>query len=193
MVKENFIFELKREVLHILFGMAIILSVMFYDNTMWLLFFAVIAGAILCFFSLYIKIPVIYYLLSKFERPKYMKTFPGKGALFYFAGCLLALKLFRQDIALASIAVLVFGDSFSHLFGKLLKHKEKEIESAAIGIITATIAASFFVSPLFAFIGSCIAMAVEFIGLKLGQDNVDDNFFIPLVAGTVIYMLFKFI
>jgi len=176
MVREDFIFELKREALHIFFGIAIILSVISYDNTMWLLFFAIIIGAILCFLSLYIKIPVIYYLLSKFERPKYMKTFPGKGALFYVAGCLLALKIFSQNIALASIAILVFGDSFSHLFGKLLKHKEKEIESAAIGIVTATIAASFFV----------------FIGLKLGQDNVDDNFFIPLVAGTVIYMLFKF-
>lgn len=194
MISKEFSFELRREFLHAGMGTVIILLALYnLKFTLWYLFSISIVGIILSLLSLRLKIPFIHQALNFFERKEYLKTFPGKGVIFYAAGCLLSLKLFSLDIALASIAILALGDSLPHAIARILRHDEKEVGSMIIGTIIATVAAAFFVPILFAFIGSCFAMAAEFIGLKLGQDNVDDNFYIPLVSGTVIYLLFKFL
>ncbi len=187
-MNKEFAFELRREFLHICMGLVIIWLAYNCVHVEWLLFGILVAGLIVSFLSLYFKIPFIWQMLQIFERKHYLNTFPGKGVIFYLAGCLLVLKLFSLNIACASIMILAFGDSFPHLLGKLIKNEEKEIESSIAGIIAATIAAHFFVGWILAFTGACIAMAVEFIEIKFGQDNVDDNFFVPLIAGTIIYL-----
>lgn len=185
---KEFMFELRREFLHILMGVVIIFIALNYEHALWLLFGILVAGIILSFLSLYVKIPFVWQMLQIFERKHYLKTFPGKGVIFYLAGCLIVLKLFTLNIACASIMILAFGDSFSHLLGKMIKNEEKEIEISIAGIIIATIAAHFFVGWILAFAGACVAMAAEFIEIRFGQDNVDDNFFVPLIAGTIIHL-----
>lgn len=187
-MNKDFAFELRREILHIAMGLVIIWLAYNYAHVERLLFCILVAGVIISFLSLYTKVPFFWQMLKIFERPQYMGKFPGKGVIFYLAGCLLALKLFSLNIASASIMILAFGDSFSHLLGKLIKNNEKEIESAIVGMITATIAAHFFVGWILAFIGASIAMAAEFIEIRFGQDNVDDNLFVPIIAGTIIYL-----
>lgn len=202
---KNFIFELERETLHIYLGILIMLLVIFCNQTIWILFFALIIGIILSFLSLKFKLPFLNYMLQKFERPKYLHKFPGKGVLFFIAGCLIVIKLFGSKIALASIVILTFGDSISHLVGLFKKERGKiknikynieeglkDIRGTIVGAVIAGIIASFFVKPLYAFIASFIAMGAEFISLKLGEDNVDDNIIIPLVAGTILYLLITF-
>ena len=198
------VFEIGRSVIHILAGtLIILLSIKFRPFISWILLAALIVGILLSILSLKFKIPLIYQLLKTFEKPKYMKIFPGKGVLFFVAGCLLVLKIFSQqfNIAIAAIAILTFGDSISHIVGisiGKINHKSpfsefKKVEGTLFGILAAFIAASFFVKPVYALIASAIAMFAEALTLRLGGDNVDDNMVIPIIGGTIIYLLTLFI
>lgn len=194
--KKKFLFELRRKILHVVLGTLVIFSIIINFPVKWILFYMLLAGFIISMILLYWKIPLIWKTLSFFERPVYLKRFPGKGLLFFFSGCLFVLKLFPQNIALASIAILTFGDPISNIFGLFgkIKHKKpfnklKNIEGSIAGIIAGTIASSFFVGFLNAFIASFGAMLAEAISFKLGIENVDDNIIVPLVAGTILYLL----
>jgi len=193
-------FEFRRAVFHVLLGIAIIiLALIFPHRVQWILFGILVVGIIISITSLKIKMPFIYRMIVLFEKPVYIEIFPGKGILFFIAGSLLALKLFSQQpgTALAAIAILTFGDSVSHIIGLAvgkIKHKRpfsefKNIEGTIAGIIVSFAAASFFVKPIYALIGAVIAMLAEAFTIRMGGDNVDDNLIIPLVAGTVIYLL----
>ena len=187
--------ELKRALLHLAICIAII-AISMKTRIVWPLFYILIAGLILSLISLKYKIPIISFFLKNFERQANMKTFPGKGALFLIAGCLLALKLFPDNIAFASIAILAFGDTTSRLIsGNINKKliKNKNIFGVLLGIIISSAAASFFVGLLFAFIASAIALIAEILIIKLGEDPVDDNTIVPLIAGTVLYLMINFI
>jgi dolichol kinase len=118
-----------------------------------------------------------------------MKTFPGKGALFFIAGCLLVLKLFEPNIALASIAILTFIDSVPPLV-KISKIKRKRLIGTIAGGVLTFIAASFFVPLLLAAFGTIIGAISEAILLKSDKYGVDDNLIVPLVSGTLM-MLFS--
>jgi len=183
--------EVKRAAVHVLICLSIILLSL-KSRIVWPLFFILIAGLIVSVASRKYKIPVISWFLENFEKPEYAKTFPGKGVLFLIAGCLLVLKLFPDNIALAAIAILAVGDPLSHLVagsfkGKLLKRKS--LSGLLLSIILASFAASFFVDFAFAFIAAIAALISEILVIKLGEDPVDDNIIIPLVAGTILYLL----
>ena len=183
--------EIKRAILHVLIGAVIILASM-ETRIVWFLFFLLIAGLLISLLSLKYRLPLISWFLENFERPNYIKTFPGKGILFLVAGCLLSLKLFPNDIALASIAIVSLGDPVSHLISGNFKSnlvKRKNILGILAGIMISGIAASFFVALPFALIASAFAMAAEVLIIKLGEDPVDDNIIMPIVAGTVLYLL----
>jgi len=191
--KHKMSFEIRRALAHIVLGVAILCIAYLFDEAKWILFFALIFGLFLSLASLKFKIPVIHFFIEKFEKRQYLKTFPGKGILFFVAGCLIVLKLFSLQIALASIAILTFGDSVSHLIGLIGRRQSfldptKNIEGTIAGILAATIFASFFIPLLYALIASVVAMLAETISFKLEGDNVDDNLIIPLVAGTILYL-----
>jgi len=186
--------------MHISVGIAILLLAMFaYANVRWYLFYILVAGIILSLLSLKYKIPGIYFMLKKFEKPQYIHRFPGKSALFFVAGCLLVVKLFSRDIAFASIAITTFADPVVFLIGSFgsIKYKKpfnglKNIEGTIAGIAVSFIVASFFVSMFDALIVAVIAMLSEAFVIKLGDDIIDDNFFVPIIAGTVLYVLSRF-
>jgi len=181
----------KRAALHFLACAAIILISM-KERIVWHLFFILIAGLILSIASKKYRIPVIRWFLDNFEKPEYRKKFPGKGMLFLIAGCLLVLKLFPDNIAFASIAILAVGDPVSHLVAGNFKgkiFKRKSLSGLLLGIIIASMAASLFVDFGTAFAAAAAALIAEIVVIKLGEDPVDDNIIIPLVAGTVIYLI----
>jgi len=138
-------------------------------------------------------------MLKKFEIPKYIRRFPGKGALFFVAGCLLVLKLFPFSIALASIAILTYADPIAHLSGVALgriKYRKpfnrfKKVEGSVIGMLVGWLTASLFIHWLAALLATIVAMLAEALVLKLGGDEVDDNLVVPLSAATTLYVLSK--
>ncbi len=194
----SFKFELRRQIVHVLFGIVVIIAAV-YDRSfaIWSLFVLLIVGLVVSLLNLWVPLCEIgiFRSIARFcERPEYKRRFLFKGAIFFFTGCLLVLKLFPVDTALAAIAILTFGDSVSHVFGLRGRMKSpfdgsKKVEGIVVGILAATVAASFFVSPLRAFFGAVVGMIAETLSFKLQEEEVDDNVVVPLVAGTVIYLL----
>ncbi|MBI2124415.1 hypothetical protein HYT92_01350, partial [Candidatus Pacearchaeota archaeon] len=88
-----------------------------------------------------------------------------------------------------------FGDGISHLVGegigknKIAFNKSKNIEGLIFGVIAGTLAALFFVSFPEALIASLAAMLVEAVEIKVRDSHVDDNLFVPLVAGTAVLLM----
>jgi dolichol kinase len=189
--------EIRREIFHILVGILFILTVLFIPYGEIILFIVFILGIMASLLSTRIKLPIIHNLLCTFER-KCNKNFPGKGVIYFFLGSLLALRLFDQNIALASIAILTFADPISNFVGSSfgiikLASERKNIEGTFAGVVSGTIFASFFVNPLLAFTASLVAMVFELVGIKLAEAEIDDNLLIPLVAGTTIFLITKFL
>ena len=188
-------FELRRQIFHIFLGLAIVVLLMYGLLKKETVLLIIIFGLILTYASKKIKIPLIYTLLERFERKEELKRFPGKGVILYFIGVYLTLLLFSKEIAMASIMVLALGDSVSHLFGlhygktKNPLSKKKLLEGTIAGFIAGFIGALVFVRPVEAFLGSLAAMIFEAIEIKIGTQQVDDNLIVPLVAGTVIWVV----
>ncbi len=192
--------KLRRHILHVLLGFLVLyIARDYYWNIRWILFTVLIVGMLLSILSLRLKLPFIYFMLKKFEKPQYIRKFPGKGALFFIAGCLLVLKLFPKSMAFASISILAFADPIASIsgviFGRLAHRKPfntlKKIEGTVIGIAVGIFAASFFVSYTEAIAASVAAMIAEALTLRLGGDYVDDNITVPLAAATAMYLKFK--
>jgi len=196
MINEN-----QRQVFHILLGIAFIVLIYFDVLTAFRIFVLLIFGIIISLLSKKYKISIVWQLLRKFERPSVMKKFPGKGTIFFFVGVLLVLRLFEKDIALASIIILTFGDSVSHIIGMKfgrIKHPfngngKKKLEGTVAGTIVAFLGALIFVHPLLAFLGALTGMGAEALQLQLNNNEVDDNIIVPLVAGTVMLLMRYFL
>ena len=186
--------EIKRKIAHLCTGLFIVLTYNYKILTQKHLFFLIIFFCMLSLVSIKLKIPIANFLLNNFERKKYIKKFPFKGMIFFLGGCLLVIKIFPKDIALASTMILTFGDSTAYLVGQFLGKTKlafnglKKLEGILAGMFFAFISSIIFVSYTEGFFASLFAMIVEGAGFKIGVSDIDDNFIVPLVAGTVIYL-----
>lgn len=192
----NSLIEVKRQLFHMFMGVAIVILIRLNLLDLKRIGILLFIGFILSILCRKYKIYGISWFLKHLERENNIRTFPGKGALFYLMGVFFALLLFREDVALASIMIMAFGDSVATLFGMQqegrLKHpfsSRKYLEGSLVGGIAGFFGAMLFVSPIYAFVSSMIAMIIEGIDIKLGFTHVDDNLVIPVAAGLIITVL----
>ncbi len=187
--------EFRRQLFHIIYGL--LFATFIYLGILGLrgVLAIILIGLIISLFSLKWKIPLVSWFLERFEREDQLKKFPGRGAIFFALGVFLALLLFPEKIALASIMVLTGGDSFSHLvgrfYGKYKFHfnKIKNYEGFLAGIVFGGLGAWMFVDFWYAFAASVVAMFFEMLDISLFEHKLDDNLFIPLLAGATITLL----
>lgn len=191
--------EIRRQIFHIFAsgGMA----VLYYLNVLSPLavFLGIVAGILLSFICKRVRFPLFSWFLYHFERSEERKRFPGRGTLFLFIGVLITMKLFPKEVALASIMILAFGDSVSHLFGgkfgklrNIFNWKSKKMfEGTLMGTTAGFFAAMLFVSPVEALLGSFAAMAAEVVKLDFNETTIDDNLIVPLIAGTTMVLVRK--
>jgi dolichol kinase len=188
MAQANFL-EIRRGIFHALFGIGIILLILFFQYARIVLFAACFIGVILMVLARNKFIPGISHGLCLFER-ECNRECPGKGAIFFLVSSLIVSSFFQQNIALASIAILSFGDPVSGLigrhFGKIKIFSIKNVEGTLLGILAGTIFASLFVSAVIAFCGAFAAMAVEFYGIKIWGKTADDNLTIPIISAIIM-------
>ncbi|MEK6949035.1 MAG: phosphatase PAP2 family protein [Nanoarchaeota archaeon] len=188
-------FEFRRKAFHAFLGITLVLLIKFGIIGWMELIFLAISVIIFSMLSKKYRIPLIYQILKILEREKHLKGFVAKGLLFYLIGAFLVVFLFPKEIALASIMVLAFGDSISHLFGVKfgrINHPfndKKFLEGMIAGTIAGFFAALFFVRWHEALIASLLAMFAEGLELKVGAEEVDDNLVIPLVAAISIWII----
>ena len=188
--------ELRRQIFHLVFGVTIVMLLKFMLIDEIVIALVLILGFAVSQLSKTFKIPIIYQFLLLFERKEEIKKFPGKGVLFYLVGILIVLIIpFSMEIALASILILAFGDSVSHVFGihfgktRTIFSDRKFLEGSFAGFIAAFIGAKLFLPWHEAFAASFVAMVAENIGIRFGATQIDDNMFIPLIAATTVWIV----
>lgn len=189
--------ELKRQFFHM--GVGLVTAVLVYYEILSSLaiFLLIVVGILISILSKRIRIPGVSLFLDHMERDDVRKTFPGKGPIFFFVGVLLVLKLFSKDIAMAAIMILTFGDSVSHLVGARIGkiknifngQSKKLFEGTIAGTVAGFLGALIFVSATEALLAAFSAMAAEVVEIELNQNQLDDNVIVPLVAGTIIFLL----
>jgi len=183
--------EVKRQFVHILFGILIVFLINYDIINAPILFMLFIIGLILSALSKKFQIPIIYWFLKLLDRKKDLEKFPGKGMIFYVLGAFIVVLIFPKDIAIASIIILALGDSISRIVGPYgyLKHpftNTKFFEGIVAGAFVGFLGALFFVPWLIALIGSSISMLIEGINLKIKGFKIDDNLLIPIVAAVIM-------
>jgi dolichol kinase len=186
--------EIRRQLFHIFWGFVFIALIYFDLINALMIFILIIVFLVGSLLSKKYKIPVIYWFLTKFDRPKDIKELPGKGSWFYLIGVFVSMVLFPKDITMAAIAVLALGDAIAPLVGKYgrIKHpfsEKKFLEGTLAGAFVGFIGALLFVRFYEAALAAIIAMLAEGIDLKLGRNPINDNIVIPVVAGAVILLL----
>jgi dolichol kinase len=190
--------EARRQVFHILFGFALALLIYFRAVDFLILVIITIMGILLSLICKKHEVPVISWFLSNFDREEDMARMPGKGAVYYLVGTLITYGLFitqpeGRSIIAASIIILALGDAMPHFVSHMAKIKHpfndvKYVEAGLFGAAMAFMGAVWFVGNLEALLASLAAMFIEGIDLKIAID-VDDNMIIPVVAGTVIWLV----
>lgn len=189
--------EISRQFLHLLIGVLTVLLVYLNILSQLSIFLLIVIGFLASFLSKRIWLPFFTFFLDHLEREEVKKTFPGKGLILFFIGVLLVIQLFPRDVALASIMILALGDSISHLFGErfgklknIFNGKSKKLyEGTLAGTVAGFFGAIFFVSIPEAFIASFVAMVAEVVQIDFNHNTLDDNLVVPLVAGTVIFLM----
>ena len=189
--------EVGRQIIHLLSGILAVVLIYFDILSGLAILALIIIGLLTSFICKRTWLPFFSFFLKHFERGKEKTQFPGKGLVFFFIGILLVTSLFERDIALASIMILALGDSISHLVGaKYGKIKNifnwrgnKLLEGTLAGTFAGTLGAMIFVSWQMAFIASFVAMVAEVVKIDFNDNTLDDNLVVPLIAGTVMFLL----
>lgn len=113
------------------------------------------------------------------------------GATWVLLGAVLTFSIFPKDIALAAFSILILGDAFAAIIGRLygktpLGNTGKSVEGSLAFVffscLVYPLVPNLDFSPLLFTI--LIAAVVEALPLPL-----DDNIRIPLVAGSVLWLL----
>jgi phytol kinase len=190
--------EVGRQILHALVGVLLAATYYFDIISSLAVFLGIIIGILLSFISKRVdNIPIFSWFLKNYERDEERKTFPGKGLIFYFVGVLFVMQLFEKDIAIAAILILALGDSVSHIYGaKFGKLKNifngdgrKLLEGTLAGTVAGALGAMIFIPIPEAVLGSFAAMMFEVVKIDFNDKTLDDNIIVPLVAGTVIFLI----
>ena len=184
--------ELRRQLAHMATGTAILLLLKVGLLNSLILSILLACGGILSLIVRNVKIPYIHKYLLYFERDSDLQSFPGKGAFFFVLGCTLALIFFEINIAMASIAVMTYGDAITTLAGKYFGriknpfNPQKHLEGTVLAIIVSTVITFSFIDFPRAFLGSAAGMIFESFTIRFIDRVIDDNVLIPIVAGIVM-------
>jgi len=181
--KQDGQFEWRRQIVHILFGAALIgVGILFGKTALLMLLLLLVAigftGSQLEMRG--VKVPVWHELLQAFERKE---AFPAKGALNYVTGALLAVSFSQNfQFALAAIALLAFGDGFSTMVGKHYGKTKLHWNAKKTwkGSIAFFLAGGIFAFPFIGVVAFAYSLALAFI--ESFDLDVDDNLLIPVAA-----------
>lgn len=181
--------EIVRKTLHILLGSFIIFSYYYNLISGFWIFCLLLVSALFSYVQKKHPLPIITYFVKHYGRES-EKNFPGKGFVLFLIGALLTVELFQKNIALASLAILTFGDSSSQIFSTLVHkhkfkiHKKKSLTGYLVSMTLSWIISSFFVNFLVALVGVVSAITLELFEVKIEDSVLDDNILVPLTAGT---------
>jgi len=183
--------EKKRQLIHLLLGIAYITIVFFLpkEHSLIALLGIFAVGSLVSYTHAHVRpIPFLNNILAKVEREK-ETSIPGRAALSFTLGIILSAIIFYsfgKMVLLGAVIALTFGDGFSTIIGKSIGKRKtfdnKTLEGTIGGIIVAAIVLSLFFKPEVAIATAIFAMLAEYT-------PINDNYAIPLVSGLVLVFL----
>ncbi len=121
-------------------------------------------------------------VLREEEKPTFM------GATYFIFSTILAILLFPKSIAIASILILILADTAAALIGKWIGKirifGKKTLEGSLAFLLTSLLIVWFFPN-LDRFSGGLAALGAAVV--ELLPVRVNDNLYIPLVAGAIMF------
>lgn len=198
--------EVERQLIHLFTGITLILLIWTAgDNALPVLVLLLVFYAAVSVVIMLNMLPLsLSTFLCRWGRPS-KQTVPLKGTILLLCGITLSFALFPEEVAYASIAVVAFGDSVATAIGVLIgRHKlpyseKKTVEGTLSGMIAAFLAASIFVTPIQALLGSAGGMLLEsiidlqtireFNSQMIFKFFLNDNFLIPLFSGLLMFII----
>jgi dolichol kinase len=182
MVEERLQLELRRKLLHSLFGLILVIDLFYFgrENLIITLSVLLLIGSIMIIWKKRgNRIPVADWFEKTFERENV--RFPGYGAFWYVLGILiLSLSLSNANEIVASILILALGDSASTIFGLRgahpLPYNQRKTIEGSISFLIFSLPSCLFIGwiglPL-----AFLAAAVESLPIPC-----DDNLLIPVAS-----------
>ncbi len=181
--------EIRRQILHVLYGITLLLLYNYQIIDTTLLLGMIIGGSVASLMIKKQKLSPLRKVLSLFERDHHLEQFPGRGILFFTIGVYLTLVLFERNIAYAGIMILSIGDAISNIVGrhfgktKTKLNPNKYIEGNIVGIIFSIPAAYYFFPNFYGVLAACIVgMFLEIPNISIRDFEIDDNLLIPIGA-----------
>jgi dolichol kinase len=191
--------ETKRKVGRILLGTILILSAVYIKNTSGIIilrntvFFFTLIALLLDFLRVEFRVPFPF-LQDQFLLRPCEKT-GLHGTTTALIACVIALAFFDFDIAMAAIAISIYGDSLAAIFGTLSGtggfrvYRNKTVAGSLTMIIISAIVAYFFLQNIFIIIPMAIlATLLEMVTEHL-QDDIMICVFTPFVGQLVAKLL----
>ncbi|OYT26428.1 MAG: hypothetical protein B6U97_03870 [Candidatus Altiarchaeales archaeon ex4484_96] len=187
-METSYLFEIKRQLVHLLVGFAIALGVYHLEPVAGKYVVVPLLAAV----SFMLVLPRIgaelklhNHLLFHFERPKDIESFPYRGAIFYALGVSPAILLLDVNTACAIIAILSIGDSTSTIVGKSvgqIRIGHKSLEGSLAFIFFSFIGAWFFLpqQPVYALLLSFLGAVIELSNIYHDHLLMDDNLLVPI-------------
>ncbi len=186
--------EFKRQVAHLLFGLAYSATFALGWMTPEISFVLVVValGA-----SQFVKrrrtfVDKIILLL---ERQQQLLDLPLKGLIFFLLGASLTIWIFEPTAALAGLLVLSITDSLGTLYGKYLGvakirwNPNKHMEGPILGGLAAWLALMSFLPFPPALLAAYLGAFIDTLPLKIGRFELDDNLIIPLAAAALVQVM----
>lgn len=192
------VFELKRKVAHLIFGIITVILIKAGFGTIGRLTilipltFAIIKLIKADYF------PVLSRAFRHLERPDDLESNPGRSVIAFLVSLWLLLFFFPQPIVLASVMIWSVGDSVGHLFGASFGSipsgidRRKNIEGVIIAFLFSVLAAHIFVPRPLAIFGSGIGIFVELLPHEILGRKIPDNFTMPLASAVAMAVVSLF-
>ena len=179
--------EIRRNLFHLIFGVAIAFYVLFVGRSISIISFAV--GILICVFFAdclqRMKIPVLNWIIKKMEREGQI---PGGGVLTFFIGSLIITSVpwFSMETVFIAIVLTAVIDSFTvfigKYYGKVIIYQDKNFLGTFAGFLAGTLAVSPFLTIYQAAI---VCLSGSIVELFLPYDNIT----IPITTATVLTIL----
>lgn len=187
-MKKTTTFEIKRQIFHI-GGILFVLASYLLDYDKLLVLLLISIGISASYFKIKNLLKIQFF--DRYTRVEEIKRRFLLGATTLLFSITLVLLLFRSiEIFRVSALVLILGDSFSTMIGKVWgKHKipynrKKSLEGCLAFLTFAFLGALTQLPFQTSFLISALGMFIESLPLKL-----DDNLTIPLAVGFVLWLI----
>ncbi len=189
---KSFNLELRRKLVHIsgIIFVPIFITINDKHLIIILLFSTII---ILLLISYSYKKFGMFSFLKLFERVEDLKTFPAKGAIFFFLGLIIVAVISDIKTLIIATLILSLSDGFSTIVGKafgkrpLPYNKNKTLEGTIVFFLISFLILINFYDIFSSIIFSLIVSIVESLNLK-----INDNLSIPVTLAILIEIYKQF-